>query len=647
MAHRFGLFPFIATLSLIAIGYFSTLSAFLTPGDSGELIAVSAKLGVLHPPGYPLYTLLAWTFSKLPWGTMAVRISFLSMICQLGAAAFLFCFIKEWRQKTWIASSVTLLFCFSSLVWRFSTEAEVFALNNFFAALLIWLAWRLWLTPSRKKLLIWAGIFGLACSHHPTLLLFAGPLLGALIWQKKEALFHPQTLLMAGGCFALGLLPYGFLIVFAKSDQLISWGDLSSWEGFWIHVLRREYGVFQLAITSGDNPAFVSKLFIFAREISAQFFWIGLIPFVAALTILKENRFGQILLIGLAAYLVLFIGLTNLPLDHLLYIEVQSRFWILPYMLVCLFIAGGLDFFSRGPRLQQAAIQAVMILVILAQLIWSGQFHRTDLFEKVAHSILDHAEPNAIIFCREDIYCNGLRYLQVAENQRSDVKVVPQDLLWWPWMKDRLEKNIPDFHLPGQVLRFENPQGNEFDIKSLLKANIERFPLYVSELGEKQLALLENDFLIFPTGYVSVVKPKIFPLTLAQTQNWSADFLNLKMPLQKESKPGTWENYVIRSYYEFLIYLAHDTFKNAQGRTDWMLAGLQYLRRLELESDDYREQVIKEQALIYTQLSKKDPQYKNQALSYLDLFLNNVNKKGTPDNPEIALIRQIRANLSN
>ena len=131
MAHRFGLFPFIATLSLIAIGYFSTLSAFLTPGDSGELIAVSAKLGVLHPPGYPLYTLLAWTFSKLPWGTMAVRISFLSMICQLGAAAFLFCFIKEWRQKTWIASSVTLLFCFSSLVsFRHLVSFTPFILNK-------------------------------------------------------------------------------------------------------------------------------------------------------------------------------------------------------------------------------------------------------------------------------------------------------------------------------------------------------------------------------------------------------------------------------------------------------------------------------------------------------------------------------------
>ena len=36
------------------------------PGDGGELIAQACQLGIAHPPGYPLYTLLVHNWIKLP-----------------------------------------------------------------------------------------------------------------------------------------------------------------------------------------------------------------------------------------------------------------------------------------------------------------------------------------------------------------------------------------------------------------------------------------------------------------------------------------------------------------------------------------------------------------------------------------------------
>ena len=39
--------------------YIATLYPTVAGGDSGELIAESCHLGVAHPPGYPLYTLLS------------------------------------------------------------------------------------------------------------------------------------------------------------------------------------------------------------------------------------------------------------------------------------------------------------------------------------------------------------------------------------------------------------------------------------------------------------------------------------------------------------------------------------------------------------------------------------------------------------
>ena len=51
---------------LIALAsYALTCSPSVNGGDSGELMNAIATLGIAHPPGYPLYTMLAHLFAKL------------------------------------------------------------------------------------------------------------------------------------------------------------------------------------------------------------------------------------------------------------------------------------------------------------------------------------------------------------------------------------------------------------------------------------------------------------------------------------------------------------------------------------------------------------------------------------------------------
>src|SRR5437867_12522830 len=42
--------------------YLATLSPTVQGGDSGEFISVAYRLGIAHPPGFPLYTMLAKLF---------------------------------------------------------------------------------------------------------------------------------------------------------------------------------------------------------------------------------------------------------------------------------------------------------------------------------------------------------------------------------------------------------------------------------------------------------------------------------------------------------------------------------------------------------------------------------------------------------
>ncbi|MBE9565334.1 MAG: DUF2723 domain-containing protein, partial [Proteobacteria bacterium] len=68
--------------------YLLTIIPTVVDQDSGELVAVAHGLGVAHPTGYPLWTLLARAFDFLPVGhTSAYRVALLSAVSAAGAAA--------------------------------------------------------------------------------------------------------------------------------------------------------------------------------------------------------------------------------------------------------------------------------------------------------------------------------------------------------------------------------------------------------------------------------------------------------------------------------------------------------------------------------------------------------------------------------
>src|SRR2546423_8856220 len=75
---------------LIALLLYSwTLAPTVTLTDSGELIVVARGLGIAHPPGVPLWIILAHLASLMPFGNIAVRINFSSALFAALACAML------------------------------------------------------------------------------------------------------------------------------------------------------------------------------------------------------------------------------------------------------------------------------------------------------------------------------------------------------------------------------------------------------------------------------------------------------------------------------------------------------------------------------------------------------------------------------
>ena len=79
---------FLAASASLAV-YIRTLAPTVTGEDSGEFITAAWSLGIPHPPGYPLWLILAKLFSFLPIGTVAYRLNLMSAILDAAAVGLL------------------------------------------------------------------------------------------------------------------------------------------------------------------------------------------------------------------------------------------------------------------------------------------------------------------------------------------------------------------------------------------------------------------------------------------------------------------------------------------------------------------------------------------------------------------------------
>lgn len=167
------------------IVYSVTVAPTTSFWDCGEFIACSYRLGVMHPPGAPLYLLIGRIMTMLPFfGDIGLRVNMFSVF--ISAATVLLTFliivqlIRRWRgeAKTWEDQVIlyaggalgALALAFTDGFWFNAVEAEVYAFSMFFTALVVWLAlyWGERSERSGSLLLIFFifYLFGLAAGVH-------------------------------------------------------------------------------------------------------------------------------------------------------------------------------------------------------------------------------------------------------------------------------------------------------------------------------------------------------------------------------------------------------------------------------------------------------------------------------------------------
>ncbi len=195
--------------------YAATLSKTVVFWDVGEFCAAAFSLQVPHPPGAPLFLLIARVSSMIPFvHDIAVRMHILSAIGSGLTIAMLYLVTVDlmvmWRgipqtlfdRLTVYGSAVigALSLAFNKTFWSNAIEAEVYGLGMFFVGLILWLGLR-WYERGEKDtgdryLLLIAYIVGLSVGVHLLSILALFPLIILMYFRQYE--FEWRTFLKFG-----------------------------------------------------------------------------------------------------------------------------------------------------------------------------------------------------------------------------------------------------------------------------------------------------------------------------------------------------------------------------------------------------------------------------------------------------------------
>src|SRR5262249_30809082 len=125
--------------AVAGILYVMTAARDIVLGDTPELVTAAITLGIAHPPGYPLFTMLGHLFSLLPAGALPFRVDLLAVACGTATVALVYFTALRISGSRVASACAAVVLGVTPLFWSWSLVAEVFSLNNLLAAMFVYL----------------------------------------------------------------------------------------------------------------------------------------------------------------------------------------------------------------------------------------------------------------------------------------------------------------------------------------------------------------------------------------------------------------------------------------------------------------------------------------------------------------------------
>lgn len=250
-----------ALLALLvsAVTYLLTIEPSASFWDCGEFIASSYKLEVGHPPGNPVFQLIARFFTMFGDNMhAAILVNAMSALCSALTIFFLYLTIvwfvkrvvKPSADGTYTVSQAiailgsglvgALAYCFSDTFWFSAVEGEVYAMSSLFTAAVFWLMTVWYDRADRPNSLKWvvliAFLMGLSIGVHLLNLLMIPALVFMYYYRIRED--RPYSFKELLKIFLVGvvILALVLFIIIPWIPKMAAYSDL-----FFVNVLGLPY----------------------------------------------------------------------------------------------------------------------------------------------------------------------------------------------------------------------------------------------------------------------------------------------------------------------------------------------------------------------------------------------------------------------
>ncbi len=412
--------------------------------DSLEFQLVTYQLGIAHPTGYPLYTLLGKLFTFIPVGNVAYRVNWMSAVFGAATAALLYLFIlqaitpaanrldddtKRPITSHLGASFGALLMAVGLVFWQQATIAEVYTLHAFFVVLLLLAATLIAPCDNGPQgIYLLAFLAGLSLTHHRTMiLLFPALALHVLLTCNHFTLLKPKTLLLT---ILFGFLPLLLYLYLPLRGHIGSLDETyqNTWPGFWQQVTASGYGSSFLL----DNPFGHQRDFLFYWTLLAGQVYTTVLGLIGLVYLFFIGRRSMLALTATAFVTFLTFNLFYNVTDIEVFFIPNFMVWVVWSGVGAAFLlqtAASLK--SPAWRYLSVGVLAAIFVFMLIQLFQTG---RSDISQRYNWQVHDYGidmlqqpldDKAAVVGILGEMTL--LRYFQQTENMRPGVETVTAD----------------------------------------------------------------------------------------------------------------------------------------------------------------------------------------------------------------------------
>ena len=404
--------------------------------DDGEFVMVARYVGVAHPPGYPLFALVAHPFTWLPFGSVAFRVHLASAFFAAAACAILWWVVRALVPRTSAAWVAALALGLSSAFWSQAIIAEVYSLNVLLFVSMLAVALAYLDTHRPALLLVLSLLLGLGLANHWPLFVLAVPCLALVLLPARGSLFRQAPRLALPGLLllALGLSPYAWMYLRSQTASEVAFaGAIETWNELVYYVTRGPYA--DATPTAGWSDRLRLGGFL-VREALVQ-----VTPLGAALAAVgafaPRKGWTRPLSLGLlVGFLATPIGLLLMrDVDYDLQARAITRvFPLVSYLVLAVWLGAGYDRVigivrsNAGSRWKvraaAAGLGALVVGATFAVGLRRNDRRHDDFAHAYATAMLSSFEPDATVFLQHDFDTFPMQYLHFVEGVRPDVRLL-------------------------------------------------------------------------------------------------------------------------------------------------------------------------------------------------------------------------------